>query len=377
MRRLLVNLGLAMASLLLLLGAVEVALRAFPRLLPAGTYGASHWDPELHTTVHGSSVVYNKARFVVREKNPDGFLDVTHERAKPPGTVRVGFFGDSYVESAQVPLDQVFFRRLPERIGGRRLEAFGFGISGWGTLQSYLAYRALAPRYDLDTAVYVFVENDPGDNDLEIQGMRTRRISPRTYARLSPLPPGFDLVLLSPPDELGAGLRFAKWSHERLLLARLLWVRIGLLARSWRAGPNAEAENREMVTRARGAPDQNDLPSSWPPAYLERSRELARRNHVEWRDRARSEGRQLLVLYVPRGEAQLRGEISLADTWKPWLESTVTGLGLPLLDPSSALRRRMAEGEAVYDDHWSPAGHEVIAGELARELEARLRPTRS
>jgi hypothetical protein len=377
LRRLLANLALAAAALGLALGSLELALRAFPRLLPAGSYGASHYDPELLASVHGSDVVYHRVRFVEREVNAEGFLDVAHPREKPPGTLRVGFFGDSYVEAAQVPLEQVFFRRLPETLRGARLEPFGFGVSGWGTLHASLAWRVMAPRYDLDAAVYLFVENDPGDNDLEVQGLRTRRLSPKTYATLSPFPPGYELVLLNPPEQLGAGWRFAKWCQQRLVLARLLWSRATLLAQSRHRGERSDAQNREMATRARGVPDQNDLPASWPPAQRERSRELAHRILRDWASRARSEGRPLFVLYVPRGEAQLRGEIPLSDTWKPWLEAATRELGVPLLDPSDALRRRMNAGDPVYDDHWSPAGHEVVAGELARELEARLpRPAR-
>jgi len=377
-RHLLTNLALAAGALALGLGALELALRSFPSLLPAGSYGASRYDDELMASVHGSDVVYHGVRLVEREVNAEGFLDVGHARTKPPATLRVGFFGDSYVEAAQVPLAQAFFRRLPERIGGQTLEAFGFGVSGWGTLHAALAYRTLAPRYDLDAAVYVFVENDPGDNDVHVQGARVRRLSPKTFATLSPHPPGYELVLLNPPERIPAGWRLAKLAQERLLVARLLWARVSLLARTGWPRPQRNARlDREMATRADGAPDQNDLPSSWPADYRERSRELAERILRDWRDRARREGRMLLVLYVPRGEAQLRGEIALADTWKPWLEATAGALGLPLLDPSAALRRRMNAGEPVYDDHWSPAGHEVVAAELERELQARLRPSGS
>ena len=50
------------------------------------------------------------------------------------------------------------------------------------------------------------------------------------------------------------------------------------------------------------------------------------------------------------------------------LERTCEELEIPLLDPTDALRIRLEAGEVVYDDHWTPAGHAVIAGALAGHL---------
>jgi hypothetical protein len=75
-------------------------LRVFPQsLLPKGTYGAGRVD---HDT--GLKALYNKIGFVARYPNRDGFMDVDHVVGKDPSTYRVGFFGDSYVESLSVPL---------------------------------------------------------------------------------------------------------------------------------------------------------------------------------------------------------------------------------------------------------------------------------
>ncbi len=124
------NLALAGFAVTLTLIVVESTLRFFPALLPHGSYGSSHYVPELQTNVHGSTVIYNKVRFVVREPNAAGFLDVEHVEAKPAVVVRIGFFGDSYVEALQVSLDETFYRRLPDPMAGRDIEAFGLGISG-------------------------------------------------------------------------------------------------------------------------------------------------------------------------------------------------------------------------------------------------------
>ncbi len=364
------NLALGVGVVAFSLLLVEGALRVFPRLLPLGYYGASRFDSELRMSVHGSRAIYNKVRFVVREPNAEGFMDVDHERTKSVGVVRVGFFGDSFVESVQVPFDQVFYRLLPHRIAGRPVEPFGFGISGWGTLHCLLAYEAKAAFYDLDVAIYVFVENDLGDNTILVKGAR-RGSSNSVFAELSPLAPGFEIVRRIPLEQQGVALRVAKGFQQESLLARLVWSRLALLIGHGTA-LRAEAAQREMATRADRIPSQNDLPSSWPAPYRRRAQELGRRILDAWRRQTLRDGRDLIVLYVPRGEEQLRGELPLADTWRPWLGSVTEELGIPLLDPSEALEARLALGDSVYEDHWTPAGHEVIAGLLDRFLASRL-----
>ena len=71
----------------------------FPALIPAGVYGAGRFDPGLGMQVRAGEVLYTRSGVVRKRANPDGFLDVAHASAKPPGTLRVGFFGDSYVEA--------------------------------------------------------------------------------------------------------------------------------------------------------------------------------------------------------------------------------------------------------------------------------------
>jgi hypothetical protein len=210
------------------------------------------------------------------------------------------------------------------------------------------------------------VENDPGDNALEVQGVRGGRLSPKAYARLASGWPGYELVLVNPPDAQPWTFRIAKVIQERLLLGRLIWSRAALL----HFGIALQLDDRDvqMTTRAGAVPRENDLPSSWPAPYRKRAEELGRRILSVWAATARTERRHFVMLYVPRGEDQLRGRLAPTDTWLPWLTATAKALDIPLIDPSNALARRMESGEAVYDDHWSPAGHEVVAGVLSDYL---------
>jgi hypothetical protein len=365
------NVAAAVVSVGLCLLLLEGTFRLFPQLLPVGVYGASLFDSELGMSVHAAPVIYNKARFVVREPNAEGFLDIDHDHTKAPGAVRVGFFGDSFVEAVQVPFDQVFYPLLPDRIAGQDVDPLGFGISGWGTLHSFLAYKAKSHLYDLDLAVYVFVENDPGDNTLDVKGAR-RASSNSIFAQLSPLPPGFELIRRIPLEKRGGVVGAAKWVQQRSLLARLVWTRLVLLLGNGTALRADEAQG-EMATRAGGIPNQNDIPSSWPAPYRQRAEALGRRILAAWQSQARIDGCELIVLYVPRSEAQLRGELALSDTWLPWLRSVTQELGIPLLDPSDALEQRLEGGDSVYEDHWTPAGHEVIAVALESFLTSWLR----
>jgi hypothetical protein len=366
LRAALLNLFIAGVSMALALGFAEIALRNVPALLPTGFYGSSRYQPEILSNVHGSRMIYNKVRYVEREPNDEGFLDVPHARAKPPGVTRIGFFGDSYVEAAQVPLESTFFRLLPQRIADREVEAFGLGISGWGTLHSRNAYRVMAPRYDLDVAVYLFVENDLGDNDFEIQRARGG-LTPKAFATLADEAPGYALEWNIPPGRSSPWYRIGKALQDRLLTVQVLWSRIVLL-RTEGVVWSAREEARSMTTRAGAVPSQEDLPSTWPARYSEHARELGRRILADWAEAARRDRREFLVLYVPRGEMELTGELPISDTWLPWLRAATTELGILLVDPSQPLADRLAAGDHVYDDHWTPAGHQVVATVLEQAL---------
>lgn len=353
----LVRLALLGISSLFALGALELAFRVAPTLLPPGAYGAGRWDAALRMNVHGGLVIYNKVRFVRRQPNPEGFMDVPHAAVARPGVVRIAFVGDSYVESLQVPLEQVFFRRLQEHLGDA-FETFGFGVSGWGTFHAMRAWEVFGRRYDVDRVVYVFVGNDLGD---QLQGVGS------TGGRkplLRPGPAGYEIV--SSPDPTSASLawRTAKWIQSRSRLAQIAHSRI-LAIRRGGVGPVRE-EQIEMSGRAGAIPGANDLPRTWPAAHSARARTLGAQVLRTFAERVRADGKEFFVLYTPRGEAQLRGEIAVEDTWLPWLRETCVALGIPLIDPTPELRARMAAGESVYSDHWDPAGHEAIAAALVR-----------
>jgi hypothetical protein len=80
----------------------------------------------------------------------------------------------------------------------------------------------------------------------------------------------------------------------------------------------------------------------------------------------------MIILYVPRSEDQLRGRIRSSTTWLPWLRETASELEIELIDPSDALRSALEHGDQVYDDHWTPRGHAVIADVLNAYIETAV-----
>jgi hypothetical protein len=349
-------------ALTLLLG--EAALRLVPGLLPSGGYGSGRVHPGLGTSVHAGPAVYNKVRRLERVPNREGFMDADHARTKPAGVVRVGFFGDSYVESLQVPLEATFFRQLANApLEGVAVEPLAFGISGWGTLHALRAYQELGPAYDLDVAVYLFVENDLGDQLQEVAERMGGASKP--LARLHG-----DGYAIAVPAHGGHSIArgIAKELQGNSLLAQVVWARLLALRR----GPAASASSA-----ASEIPNANDLAARWRPEVAERAKRLGALVLADFARAAEHDGVHFAVLYVPRGEEQLGGETPRDQTFAPWLFGTCAQLRLHCIDPSSALAAAHRGGEAMYDDHWSPAGHAVIAEVLREALAETMRARRA
>jgi hypothetical protein len=149
----------------LLLG--EVLLRLVP--IPGVTYHSFYYDAMTggkyvpHTTLLYQNKRGDKQQ---RRANSWGFPDHGHAYRSEPGTLRIGFFGDSYTEARQVSLENTYFRIVENDLNARadqfdsavnlrgepvrQVETISFGISGRSALQSYLEYRQWMTACSLD-----------------------------------------------------------------------------------------------------------------------------------------------------------------------------------------------------------------------------------
>ncbi len=79
--------------------------------------------------------------------------------SKPVGTMRVAVFGDSYVESLQVPREQNYCSllalALTEKLG-RPVEVLNFGVSNYSIAQDYLRYQNLAKSFHPDLVIVAY-----------------------------------------------------------------------------------------------------------------------------------------------------------------------------------------------------------------------------
>lgn len=359
-RRALANAGLVAGGVLAAALLGEVALRLLP--IPGVRAFTYRYDPLVGYALYPGALVLWRGpggQVVERRTNSLGFLDAEHPARKAPGTTRVGFFGDSYVEARQVPLEETFFRAVGRTAPG--VEALAFGRSGFGTVGAWLLARTHAAADGIDLTVYVFCENDPGDNLREV-----RRDPHLPYAE--PEGDGFRLV----PPEAGApgpGRRLLQAALRRSLLLANLAERVRLLAaHGVRVRPD-EAE-RAMAGRARGElPDQNDLPSTWPAPLRARAERTAAAVLRRWREEEAAAGRRFAVLYIPR-EGQLGpGQ----DSWRSWLAGVCAAAGIAFIDPTPELAALERSGVRAFGDHLTRAGHAALARAFVFWLRGRGR----
>lgn len=362
-------------SLLLALCAGELLLRVLP--VPGIARNQSRFDSLIGSTYCPRRVVvYRGPRGAVvrRRVNAQGYLDAEHGGEKAVGTYRVGFFGDSYTEARQVPLDETYFKIVERRLRGRRVECLAFGLSGLGTVQEYLASTREAGAADLDLVVYVFCENDPGEQIREIEG--TCRYP---YAELTD--GGFRIdTSFAERNRFRATWYYAtyEWLTRHSVLAATLSARIRLLARHG-VKLGMDEDERLMATRfGAGAAGQKipravDVPSSWPVGWRRYAERLCGAVILEWRKNEEMRGRRFVVMPVPR-PGEFEKPPGMQDSWAGWLKGFCASRGIPLIDPTPELLRARAEGKEVYYDHFTREGHRAFADAFVKWFERESPP---
>lgn len=113
------------------------------------------------------------------ETNRYGDPDIERQVEKPQGVFRIAVIGDSMVEAAQVPREERFTTLLEAQLnellaeaGGmvRQVEVLNFGTAGFGTAQELLYYRHHVRQFDPDLVLLVFLAgNDIKNNSYELE----------------------------------------------------------------------------------------------------------------------------------------------------------------------------------------------------------------
>jgi hypothetical protein len=383
-RALLLNLGLAAASLSLCLLALEVAARVALRRRGGGKERDEaslymEYDPHLgwkHRPL--ARATYHRREYTTEVAfNSHGLREV--ERGySAPGRFRVLALGDSFVEGYTVPYERTVTHVLETALTrpGCPVEVLNAGTAAWSTDQEYLFYRDEGFRYRPQVVLVFFYYNDILSNaianyfgspkPLLARGSDGRMVLTNDpVPRPPPPPPRTEEA--SPPSMPRGSVAFG-WARDRLArgapraynaLARLhLWKPLG--------GDTVEqGDQLRVYKRRRQAP----IEEAWTltAQILEA---LARE--------AMASGSRFAVVYVPS-----RMEVSDRDweltrlsygmeegVWDRTLvarrvEDIGRQAGFPVLDLTPALRaatgRFSGEPYLLYDGHWNDRGHRAAA----------------
>ena len=375
------NLALAVFSVVLVLLALEGALRVARKRQGSGKEEAtldrySQRDPVLGWRKRpGARATYNRREYRVEVViNSLGLRDPERGYEAAPGTFRVLALGDSFVEGYTVPLPSTTTQVLEKSLAspGCPVEVVNGATSAYSTDQEYLFYREEGFRYGPKVVILFFYYNDVYFNTVgSYFGSPKPRLSfrgPRPEPRREVAEPD---PLETRPAELEAppsGSALFAWVRERLV--RGAPRTYGALARLGLWEPIREVPPRtEMKVYKRK-----------PTPEIEKGWELTRRILEALSDEAASHGARLVVVYVPsRLEVRdadwelTRIQYGLDEKWDRGLVLERLGgiagaAGIPLLDLTPALRReeRGALGGPYYryDGHWNALGHRVAAREL-------------
>jgi hypothetical protein len=338
-----------------------------------------------------------------------GFLDREPPAAGSHASCRIAFFGDSFVEAAQVPVEKKFHVLLENRWNAenprRKLETMAFGYSGTGQANQ-LPWLELSRPYEPNVIVLVFVSNDFANNNTWLEAARNGwhpfhpprpflyRDEGSAYRLLKPDPEWQKHLLVqtgNTPEE-----RTKRWAYHKLEKNFYLYA---LLHKLWQLHANDAStwhSNLPLILATlRAMPEEKGRFGDWQPPgdldmdqmfYAERMPPVFDEALADteaalrlWKKEADAMGIPLVILAThsveysaPRSNssASLRRGIS-PDRQLRRLEAIADKLGLPVINQAAYIRSdggELKQASFPHDGHWNAYGHMTAAGAIKQYL---------
>lgn len=327
------------------------------------------------------------------EINSDGWRGPEAAPKHPPGTFRIAFLGDSYIEAFEVPYEKTAGEVLEARLAALRgtpVEVLNFGHGGYGTSQQLLTLQHEVWKFSPDLVLLALTTgNDISDNYRPLK--RTDYVPYHVFR-------GKELVLDS-------SFRHSKGYRSRALWTRQLLkvVQHSRLAQLVNRVRHAGRKSERLLANAGGAPgdevglrDEVQLPPTtpdWREAWRV-TEGLLRLMH----DECRRKDTPFAIVTLTRGiqvtpvrerKEEFLRQLGAKDLYYPERRLAKFGKreGIPVLNLAPAMAKQAEERQVYFHahhdslgiGHWNEAGNrvagELIAPWLAEEFPARSMST--
>jgi hypothetical protein len=303
-------------------------------------------------------------------RNSRGYHDVEHEMSRCAETTRILLLGDSFVEAAQVGIEQTVSRQLeravnawsPTTPGRKAIECISLGRSGTGSVWQEQTLQREGLEYEPSIVVSEFLpSNDLRDNDFELElrvrwelGYRLNQSS--LYRRLRDRRLQALGALLYRIDRLIADIRTGGFPQDRLVYHQ------PPLDPAWqRAWDRTEDAIIGMKALASGRGAAFVVVVFSTPYEIE-----------AWRNPQQAAAK--LAARAARRDLP-------ADGWDfrypaRRVEALCRERGIPVLNLSRVFAelpdQQRGRLHLQSDGHWSPTGHRLAAAAIARFLNDQL-----
>ena len=352
---------LLLATLVLMLGALELVLRVTGARPMTATVLSAYFQPDEATGWRGRpdvSMTFEKTDFsVLTSHGPDGFRKLFKPLPPPAANAassrEVWVFGDSFVWGWGVEDGKTFVDLLNETSG--ELVFRNFGQAVFCSAQEYILLRELLeqqqPRVPRMVLI-LFVENDFYEN---IYGKHIRPPRPQFAIEND------ELVLKNFPSRSDAGYRFRVWIKKHSMAYNYLYF---------------YAKRAMAGMRNRRATGQGNV----PPLPSDRKWRVVRHVFGLIKQQCDEHDIRLTVVYPADHELRAGREPSLilrrrSDELRDRFGAMCHELGIAVIDMTGNVRDYVDQGTGAleplafpHDPHPTSAGHRLIAEAIGDAL---------